>query len=119
METIPTFVKNVFTSICRSDYMRFPRAMCAQYGSTLPHAVKLVVRNGHAIWLDFNKTEEHLEGIQRFFQLLNITGGETLLFEHTGEFQFKVHIFDMHSSEIKYPRMHGTDPDFEGMYLVV
>lgn len=80
--------------------------------------MKNVLRNGYIACLDFNKNAERLEGISSFFRFLNISSGETLLFEHCGGFQFKVHIFNMYGSEIEHPTMHNIDADLDGMYLI-
>lgn len=77
--------------------------------------MKLVLRNGYSVWLDFNRRQESLEGIRSFFQFLNIVGGETLVFEHRGGFEFKVVIFDKHGAEIFYPNMPTFSADEDGM----
>lgn len=129
----PTFVKRLSTVECRSNelvsvltfliksvhvfvmmlqlriYMLIsqivPHAFCVKYGSRIPLTVKVVLRTGYAIWLDFDKVKERFVGLRVLFDNMNFTGGETVVFEHTGGFDFNVRVCDMYGSEINYPYM--------------
>ncbi|KAL8092095.1 hypothetical protein AgCh_034399 [Apium graveolens] len=71
----------------------------------IPRGVKIIVRNGYNAWIDHNKENGRLEGIERFFQFLNIKDGETLVFEHMGGFEFRVKVYNLFGCENNYLRM--------------
>lgn len=58
--------------------------------------------------------EGSFEGMP-FSQFFNLIGGETLLFQHCGAFQFDVKIFDIYGCEIDYASMPKKHEDFGGM----
>lgn len=98
---------NPLKEICSYSFLlqRVPHAFCVRYGDRIPKIVKLTVRTGYAIWLDFDKVKEFFVGMRLFFENFSITRGQTLVFEHCGGFEIKVCICDLYGSEIQYPNI--------------
>ncbi|XP_074368824.1 uncharacterized protein LOC141708896 isoform X2 [Apium graveolens] len=103
MELAPKFARRLRLSGCNSNEMRVPHAFCMKYGSRIPATLKIIVRTGYEIWLDFDKLNEKFNGLREFYHDFGIICGNTLLFEYVGNFDMKVVILDMHGSEIQYP----------------
>lgn len=80
-----------------------PGDFCTKYGSAIPIGIKLQVRNGYQLWVDFVKINVHFVGMRDLFKDFNLRGGESLMFEYVGGFYFKVFIFSAAGSEIEYP----------------
>lgn len=92
-----------------------------KYGCRIPATVKIVVRNGYCIWLNFDKVNKHFTGLRAFYEDFSINAGHTLLFEYYGDFEFKVCIVDLYGSEIEYPftvhELQKCQPS-HGMYIL-
>lgn len=69
----------------------------------MPLTLKLVIRNGYEIWVDFDKVNNKLIGVGFLFSHFSIRGGQSLVFEHYGGFDMNVSIFGVDCSEIEYP----------------
>lgn len=107
---------------CFSIYFqRVPHVFCVKYADRIPATVKVVVRTGYCIWVDFDKVNEQFIGLRAFYKDFSIQGGHTLLFEFCGDFEFKVCIVDLYGSEIEYPvivhHLQKCEPR-NGMYFL-
>ncbi|XP_074338985.1 B3 domain-containing protein Os08g0324300-like [Apium graveolens] len=107
MDLTPKFGRRVRLSECSSNEIRVPHAFCLKYDGRIPATLKIIVRNGYEIWVDFDKVNEKFKGFREFYHDFGIISGNTLLFEYVGNFDMKVVIVDMYGSEIQYPhRVH-------------
>lgn len=80
-----------------------PHTFCVKFGSCIPLTVKVLLQTEYVIWLDFDKVKERFVGMRVFFENMNFIGGETLIFDHCGGFEYQVCICDMYGSKIHYP----------------
>lgn len=67
--------------------------------------MKLIIRTGYEIWLDFDKAQEKFVGVRKFKADFGLRGGSFLVFEYIGGFNFRVCILAIDGCEIKYPSM--------------
>lgn len=74
-----------------------------KYASIIPATVKLNVRNGYEIWLDFDKHKGTFIGLDLFLAHFSVVEGQSLLFDYHGGFDFIVSIMDVDGSETVYP----------------
>lgn len=80
-----------------------PRVYCISYRDTLPNTFRLRLRTGYEFWVDFDKGKQKLKGMSLFFKHFNLKGGESLVFDYCGGYNFNVFILGSDFSEIDYP----------------
>ncbi|KAK1398544.1 hypothetical protein POM88_008407 [Heracleum sosnowskyi] len=81
----------------------FPSAFRWRYQNVFPLTLKLKFRNGYELWVD------RLCGILKDTRILlrdfNLEGGEVLLLEYCGNFDFVVYVIGLDGCELNYPRV--------------
>ncbi|KAL8108432.1 hypothetical protein AgCh_024768 [Apium graveolens] len=103
MDLNPRFERHLRISECTSNEMRVPHAFCEKYGHRIPSTVRVLVRNGYELWVDFDRVSEKFRGLGDFFHDFGMKSGNTLVFQYGGDFDMKVCILDIYDSEIQYP----------------
>ncbi|KAK1399501.1 hypothetical protein POM88_009364 [Heracleum sosnowskyi] len=105
MDSTSKFFKLLSRGDCLLTHLFVPHVFCEKYASAIPLTVKMIVRNGYEIWVDFDKKNERFIGLGYFFSHFSLVGGQSLVFEYIGGFNFKVSIFGLDGSEIEYPNI--------------
>ncbi|KAK1387362.1 hypothetical protein POM88_015540 [Heracleum sosnowskyi] len=105
MDSTSKFVKLLSRGECVLTHLFVPHLFCEKYASAIPLTVKLIIRNGYEIWVDFDKENERFIGLGYLFSHFSLIGGQALVFEYIGGFNFKVSIFGLDGSEIEYPNI--------------
>lgn len=88
-----------FTAFLQSVLNSF----CAKYADSIPLTVKVLVRNGYELWLDFDKKNGKFKGMLDLLSHFSIEEGQSIVFEYAGGFNFNVTILSVDSAEIEYP----------------
>lgn len=100
------FYKLIVASILEDKKLRIPDKFVRRYGEELSSVVTLTVPNG-GVWLVvFEKVNQKfwfLNGWHEFVEYYSIQAGYFLVFRYEGKSNFNVHIYDLRTSEIKYP----------------
>lgn len=76
---------------------------CNFHGDSLPNTFLLKLRTGYQMWVDFDKKREKLCGFSLFFKHFEIKGGQSLVFQYCGGYNFNVSILGVDFAEIEYP----------------
>ncbi|KAK1398582.1 hypothetical protein POM88_008445 [Heracleum sosnowskyi] len=100
---IPKFLKFLGALDCRLNDMDVPRRYCTQYGESLPTTFRLKVRTGYEFSVDFDKRKQRISGLSLFYKNFGLKGGESLVFEYCGGYNFNLFILGDDFSEIEYP----------------
>ncbi|KAK1373092.1 hypothetical protein POM88_029285 [Heracleum sosnowskyi] len=102
MELNPKFVTLLRDADCVCNELVVPHSFCVKHCAKIPLTVKLSMRNGYEMWLDFDKKKEKFIGLYFLYSYFCLKGGQSLFFEYAGGFVFKVSIFGFDGSEIEY-----------------
>ncbi|WOH10139.1 hypothetical protein DCAR_0729601 [Daucus carota subsp. sativus] len=103
MDEIPKFVKMLSRDACRSNILDVPRVFTKKYGHRIPTTIKIVLRTGYTLWLDYDKKKSQFFGIKELFSDFSVTGGQLLVFTYSGGFMFDLCIIGVDGGEIQYP----------------
>ncbi|KAK1371083.1 hypothetical protein POM88_037175 [Heracleum sosnowskyi] len=103
MACVSKFMKLLTPEECVSNEMVLPDEFVDKYAHRIPIGIKIKVRNGYELWLDFVKTYKRFFGLSIFYKDFKLRSGQRLLFEYMGGFNFNVVIFGICGSEIEYP----------------
>ncbi|XP_038707772.1 B3 domain-containing transcription factor VRN1-like [Tripterygium wilfordii] len=100
------FYKLMVGSLLHDRKLRIPGKFAKRYGDELSSTVKLTASDG-TVWLvELVKADNKLwldKGWQEFVENYSIRVGYFLVFRYEGSSDFKVYVFDLETSEIKYP----------------
>ncbi|KAK1387750.1 hypothetical protein POM88_015928 [Heracleum sosnowskyi] len=105
MDSTSKFVKLLSRGECVLHDLLLPHVFFEKYAAAIPLTVKLIIRNGCEIWVDFDKKNERFTGLGYLFSHFSLRGGQSLVFQYVGGFNFNVSIFGLDGSEIEYPNI--------------
>ncbi|KAK1372387.1 hypothetical protein POM88_028580 [Heracleum sosnowskyi] len=88
---------------CGRNELSLPRAFRWRYQDVLPLTLKLKLRTGYEIWVD--RMRGIMKGTRLLLRDMNLEGGELLLLEYCGDFDFVVYVIGVDGCELKYPRV--------------
>lgn len=80
-----------------------PNAFYSKYSNRLVGHVELNLRNGYVLPLRLDYNTGVLNGFLVFFMELELKGGEFMLFEYFGRYNFNVYLLGTNGTEIDYP----------------
>ncbi|KAK1372626.1 hypothetical protein POM88_028819 [Heracleum sosnowskyi] len=103
MACVSKFMKILTPEECVSNEMVLPDEFCEKYAHRIPIGIKIKVRNGYELWLDFVTIYQRFFGLSTFYKDFKLRSGQRLLFEYMGGFNFNVVIFGICGSDIEYP----------------
>ncbi|KAK1404590.1 hypothetical protein POM88_004195 [Heracleum sosnowskyi] len=67
MDSTSKFVKLLGRGECVLTDLFVPHVFCEKYASAIPLTVKLIIRDGYEIWVDFDKNNERFIGLGYLF----------------------------------------------------
>ncbi|XP_063938707.1 uncharacterized protein LOC135148264 [Daucus carota subsp. sativus] len=86
-----------------SNSLTLPNAFYSKYSNRLVGHVELNLRSGYVLPLRLDYNTGVLNGFLVFFMELELKGGEFMLFEYFGRYNFNVYLLGTNGTEIDYP----------------
>ena len=74
-----------------------------KYNTLITDSMELKLRNGYVQPVQIDKERCLIKGVLSFFKNMELNGGELLLFEYFGRYNFHIYIIGSNGSEIQYP----------------